>query len=78
MDIHQYHQNRILVQYVFMKLKNKVERLQEEDLTSYFNEKGWFMYDLDIMSRDIRNWKSLQIKKTRIIRKGKAFQKAVP
>ena len=63
MDAHHYHQTRILVNYVFMKLNNRVDNLKMEDLTRFFNEKGWYMYDMDKMVNDIQQWKG--IKKSR-------------
>lgn len=56
MDAHHFHQTRILVNYVFMKLKDRIDNLKREDLTNFFNEKGWYIYDMDKMVKDIQKW----------------------
>jgi hypothetical protein len=56
MDTNHYHQNRILVNYVFMKLYDKIEDLNMEDLTLFFDETGWYMHDMVNMIRNIQNW----------------------
>lgn len=53
-----FHQHRILAQYVYMKLNNRISDLKMEDLNEFFNEKGWYMYDMDQMIQNIQTWRN--------------------
>lgn len=56
MDLQQFHLNRILLHYAFMKLSKKIENLRMEDLNEFFNEEGWAIDSLEKMSANFRNW----------------------
>lgn len=56
MDLQQFHQNRILLHYVFMKLSNRLGNLNMEDLNNFFDEEGWKLEDMDKMTIHIQNW----------------------
>lgn len=53
-----YHQSRILINYVFMKLNHKVNNLSQQELADFFDQRGWYLYDLSDMVQDFEQWRS--------------------
>lgn len=56
-------QVRYLTKYVKMKLDQKLKDVKEKDLQKFFEEKGWFLYDMDKMAKDFDRWRTKLIHK---------------
>ena len=52
-------QVRYLTKYVKMKFDQKFKNVQEKELVKFFNEKGWYLYDIEKMAKDFDNWRTV-------------------
>jgi hypothetical protein len=56
MNTIRYHQHQLIINYLFMKVNSKISNLHIDDLKNFLDEKGWKIYDINTMVKDIKVW----------------------
>lgn len=56
MSITRYHQHEIIISYLFMKVNSRIHNLHINELREFLDEKGWKIYDIRQMVKDIKTW----------------------
>jgi len=56
MGVNRYHHHELIINYLFMKVNSRIPNLHIDDLREFLDEKGWEIYDMSIMIRDINIW----------------------
>lgn len=56
MSITRYHQHEIVIKYLFMKINSRMPNLHFCDLKDFLDNKGWRIYDINQMIKDIELW----------------------
>jgi benzoyl-CoA reductase/2-hydroxyglutaryl-CoA dehydratase subunit BcrC/BadD/HgdB len=67
MDIKVYHQNRILAYYLSMKLSDKIDNLNIEELNEFLGDKDCHFEDLENMIQKIESWRFKKNKNQELI-----------
>lgn len=49
-------QEKFLANYVKTKLSSKIKDIKESDLIAFFNENGWYLYDMEKMAANFEKW----------------------
>ncbi|MGK7393587.1 MAG: hypothetical protein ACNS62_03405 [Candidatus Cyclobacteriaceae bacterium M3_2C_046] len=57
METNIYHQDRLIINYLYMKVTNQIDDIEYQELHDFLNEKGWHLYEMNKMIKDIRSWR---------------------
>ena len=56
MSTNRYHEHQLIINYLYMKLNSRLPGLHIEDLKAFLDEKGWKIYDINLMVKDVAAW----------------------
>lgn len=56
MGSNRYHHHELIINYLFMKVNSRIPNLHIDDLREYLDQRGWEIYDMHQMIKDIKHW----------------------